>query len=771
MIARRMAKLVLQNGPEKRVLPLADDPVTIGRDPENSLTIEGADVSRRHCRIEPDGQGAWRVLDLGSKNGTFLNGKALVGPTPLHLTDRLTVGDALLTVVAEGDPSLQAITETPSMPMPILEPHTPGRNALVGSGSSRENSLWPSVNDTDPWGFTDGPDTEEEDSSADKPLPPGVDRRTTRGFLKDRLLRLNLLSQAIASELDLDRLLDAIIDACLDFTGFERGMLLLVEEGGELKPVRGRNLDHEDVPADEQQLSRKVIELSLKRKDATLVRDVPADRTTAGFDPKTSWTSLGLRSALCLPLVAALRGRPTAKLPEDRRRAKVPTRLLGAIYLDSKKEVRPFDAKDRRLLRTVGAQAAIALQNAKLHQQATTDPLTQLANRGFFEQQFHDELKRGVEEGTGLALLLLDIDKFKSVNDRYGHQVGDEVLKEVAKRVRDSLRRDDIAGRYGGEEFVIILPGGGVDAARTVAEKIRKALKAEPMAREKVPVTASLGIAIFPDHGRDAATLTKRADQALYLAKHSGRDRAEIWRAALDRSGHRMDMLAGIVSGDAARDQRNLKVLLEMVGLARAPLNAQDYLDKVLDRVLELTRGERAIVFLGDDPERVELAAMRGRAGVHLSQEGVKYSLSSVKGAVKDKRAMCLLDAAEGDWHKGGPSSSIESLRLKTVMCVPLIAPDRVLGALYVDDKAARREFMTGDLVALEALANQLALALAYDPRFQQKPTEDVSTLRLELAKLKEENARLRGPAETERTQRPAILPETEGPGTARGLL
>jgi diguanylate cyclase (GGDEF)-like protein len=769
MIGRPMVKLVVTNGPEKRVLPLDATPVTIGRDPENTLTIEGADVSRRHCRIEPDGTGSWRVVDLGSKNGTLLNGRPITGPSPLRASDKLTIGDASVVILPEEAESTPAAA--PPVPIGSLQPR----------GSSREravSSLWPSVNESDPFGFTEGEDDDGSSStSIDKPAP-GQDRRTTRGFLKDRLLRLNLLSQAIASELDLDRLLDAILDAVIDFTGFERGLLLLVEDGGELKPVLGRNLDHQQLQPEERNFSSNVIELALKRRDATLVRDVPDDRRSAGWDPKASWASLGLKSALCLPLMAPLRGRPAVPVqkpaaPGERRRVRVPTRLFGMIYLDSQKEVRPFDAKDRRLLRTVGAQAAIAIQNAKLHQQATTDPLTQLANRGFFEQHFAEEIKNAIEHGTAMAILMLDIDRFKSVNDRYGHQVGDQVLRELAKRVRDSIRRDDLAGRYGGEEFIILLPGAGLDAAKTVAYKIRTALKASPMSAEQIPVTASIGIAIFPDHGRDAASLTKRADQALYLAKHSGRDRAEVWRASLDRSGHRMDALAGMVSGDAARDQRNLKVLLEMGALALAPLEAKDYLARVLDKVIELTRAERALLFLGDDPDHLDLAAKRVRMGVvSAPEEAVKFSGSSVRSAVLERRALCLLDAADGDWQKSGPSSSIESLRLKTVMCVPLATPgarggaepsapgDGLLGALYVDDKAVRREFAQGDLVALEALGNQLSLALAYDPRFikERKADEEVTTMRIELARLREENAKLR---ESKRSTGPRSLADT----------
>ncbi|MBI3725274.1 diguanylate cyclase [bacterium] len=744
-----MLKLVVTVGPEKRVLPLGEAPLTVGRDPENVITIEGSDVSRRHCRIEPDGTGSWRVIDLGSKNGTFLNGRPITGAAPIEKDDKITIGDATLVVLSE-EPEPQAPTSKFGL-TPFPQQRVDGR-----ADTPSEAPLF-----DPPFADTDEDDLKSDSNEGVTPGIPGEDRRTTRGFLKDRLLRLNLLTQTISSELDLDRLLDAILDAVLDFTGFQRGLLLLVDEGRELKPVLGRNIDHERLATHERAFSRQVIDLALKRRDATLVRDPPmGTQAPEGWDPKQSWASLGLRSALCLPLVAPLLGRQQAAARERRETRRV-MRVLGALYLDSTHDVRPFDPKDRRLLRSVGAQAAIALQNARLHHLATTDPLTGLTSRGFLEQLLQEELK-SADEGSPLSVLILDLDRFKLVNDRFGHGVGDQVLRETAKRIRDAIRREDICGRYGGEEFLVVLPGTGAEPAKSVAHKIRTALKASPISENKIKVSVSIGIAVFPDHGRDAATLVKRADQALYLAKHSGRDRAETWRPALDRSGHRMDVLAGIVSGDQARDQRNLRALLESVELARAPIDSTEYLSRALDSILEVTRGERAILFLGDDPDKLELGAVRGRAGTALPREDLRYSTSTVRKAVEERRALCLLEATEGAWTKkgSGPSPSIQDLRLKTVMCVPLVKGDRLHGAIYVDDRASHREFTQADLGALEALGHQLAITLAHDPRFlapkpgsttsvtvpvhETQPLEEVDVLRLELARLREENARLK---------------------------
>ncbi|HEY8338899.1 MAG TPA: GGDEF domain-containing protein [Egibacteraceae bacterium] len=132
-----------------------------------------------------------------------------------------------------------------------------------------------------------------------------------------------------------------------------------------------------------------------------------------------------------------------------------------------------------------------------------------------------------------LSLVILDIDHFKQVNDTYGHQAGDDVLVEVARRIRDSVRIPDVVARYGGEEFVVLLPGTGLEGAVATAERIRRAIGSTPipMTRgfedqpEGLRVSASLGVASFGVHGRTVSSLLRSADAAMYTAKTSGRDR------------------------------------------------------------------------------------------------------------------------------------------------------------------------------------------------------------------------------------------------------
>lgn len=163
---------------------------------------------------------------------------------------------------------------------------------------------------------------------------------------------------------------------------------------------------------------------------------------------------------------------------------------------------------------------------AELKRQARIDPLTSIYNRRKFNEVLSYELKRDERYPRGLSLLLCDLDNFKAINDNYGHNTGDEVLKSFARMVVDSIRVSDTFARWGGEEFVLLLPETGFETAIQIAEKIRQ--KTENTVFSKVAkITVSFGITQHLD-GDSEDTLLKRADEALYKAKENGRNRTEI---------------------------------------------------------------------------------------------------------------------------------------------------------------------------------------------------------------------------------------------------
>jgi diguanylate cyclase (GGDEF)-like protein len=172
----------------------------------------------------------------------------------------------------------------------------------------------------------------------------------------------------------------------------------------------------------------------------------------------------------------------------------------------------------------------LARMFGELTDQAERDSLTGLANRRVLDERLEEELDRSRRYGTHLALILVDIDNFKSVNDRYGHQCGDEVLRAVAPVLSGSLRELDLAGRFGGEEFALVLPGTAAVSARRIAEQIRRALAKVTVVGpggELVGVTASFGAAEFPANA-SVASLIEAADRALYQAKRGGKDRVVV---------------------------------------------------------------------------------------------------------------------------------------------------------------------------------------------------------------------------------------------------
>lgn len=177
------------------------------------------------------------------------------------------------------------------------------------------------------------------------------------------------------------------------------------------------------------------------------------------------------------------------------------------------------------------AKAAAEQAQEKLHYQATHDTLTNVMNHAQILRVFDRELERAIRGRVPLGILMLDLDFFRRVNEEYGHLGGDEVLRAVAERMRGSLRSYDAVGRYGGEEFLIVLPGCDAKDSAASAERIRQAIAGEPVLHERaqVMVTASFGVTVFdPKNDSGLRQLIARADKALYRAKRKGKNRVEV---------------------------------------------------------------------------------------------------------------------------------------------------------------------------------------------------------------------------------------------------
>jgi diguanylate cyclase (GGDEF)-like protein len=225
----------------------------------------------------------------------------------------------------------------------------------------------------------------------------------------------------------------------------------------------------------------------------------------------------GFRSLVVAPLTTVMRG--------DERRA---VGLIGALS----RRRRDFTSRELRLLTVFARQAGLIIENATLYERtrnlAIRDGLTNVFNRRHFQEVLETEVARSLARGAPLAVLVGDLDQFKVVNDTYGHQRGDEVLREVAAICLSHTRGADTVARYGGEEFILLLPDTGRNGALHVAEQIRQHIAESrfffPQDLGRPLVTVTFGIAVLPDDAADAQTLIRQADRALYHGKALGRN-------------------------------------------------------------------------------------------------------------------------------------------------------------------------------------------------------------------------------------------------------
>jgi diguanylate cyclase (GGDEF)-like protein len=311
-----------------------------------------------------------------------------------------------------------------------------------------------------------------------------------RARLQESIRRIG---ETFASNLDREGLLEIVVDTALDALAADCGRASVRDRGGQLQQrvARGELAEFSDA--------------------------VQAAESAALASRREEQATVEGSSALAVPLVEA----------------ESPGSVIGVVTVA--RGSRPFSDAERNLFGYLARQASVSLENVDLHElvvrQAVTDELTGLFNHRRFQEVVATEVGRSKRFDQGLGMLMLDLDDFKEINDTYGHQQGDIVLREVARVLNDTSREIDEPARYGGEELAVALPQTDLDGAYNLAERVREGIEALDIprldGRGVLKVTASLGVAALPDCAASKSELIAAADAALYEAKRGGKNRTE----------------------------------------------------------------------------------------------------------------------------------------------------------------------------------------------------------------------------------------------------
>jgi diguanylate cyclase (GGDEF)-like protein len=274
---------------------------------------------------------------------------------------------------------------------------------------------------------------------------------------------------------------------------------------------------------------------------------------TSGNDPLQGVLEHS-RSVLCIPIAYG-------------------STLLGVLNVESQQED-AFSPQDVLIMNTLADLLATALHNSfvfqKLQQQSITDGLTGIKTRRFFYEALSSEWRRGLRSGRPFSVILIDLDRFKAVNDTHGHLEGDLVLARLGRLLEQKCRQSNVVARYGGDEFIILMPETGIEQAEALAERLRQWLATDTMLNEH-KITGSFGVASYPVHGRSAEEIVRVADVGMYISKHAGGDRVSIAEEfSEDEScAVQRQLISGYIEGFLHREHTGPEDLEELLNSLR----------------------------------------------------------------------------------------------------------------------------------------------------------------------------------------------------------
>lgn len=376
--------------------------------------------------------------------------------------------------------------------------------------------------------------------------------------------------------------------------------------------------------------------------------------------------------------------------------------VKGYIYLSTNNIFNRFTWDNFDIINVLSKQAAIIIDNYNLKLVSSIDKLTGAYTRKHFENNIEVYINKACKSKQPLSFIMADIDKFKNINDNYGHQKGDEILSKVANIILSNIRSTDMCCRYGGEEFIIVLPNTGLEDAEIMAEKLRSAVENARLMGKTSSLTISLGISSYPKHSQLKDELIAKADQALYHAKESGRNQYSVWTPKMQKISKRMDSLAGIITGNVVQDQRNVLAILEINNIINSKISTEEKIYSILKKLTDIFEAEYCVLIkvLNSGSKKYKTYTHQ-KATFQLNNED-NYNQKIVEKAIKTQTGTYLLD-----WDNVNiiDSESGEPI-LNSVMVEPVIKNKSVKAVLYLSCSMTQKEYGFNELNFLSALGN-----------------------------------------------------------------
>lgn len=346
---------------------------------------------------------------------------------------------------------------------------------------------------------------------------------------------------------------------------------------------------------------------------------------------------------------------------------------------------------------------AFLVESFKMRREASIDRLTSVLTRKYIETAFDDLVNISKANNKPFSILMYDLDHFKKVNDIFGHQSGDAVLKATADVVLKALNRKQLAGRLGGEEFIILLPNTDINEASDFAEKIRKRIEALSFENPDIKITVSIGAASFPQHGLTRQALLSVVDQALYKAKNSGRNQVFVWQENLESAVRSTNKLEGVLTGDIIKDTKKVFNFIRLISLIRRNIPKTKRLDICMEKILDIIGAEKGF-FIPVKNGRGNLMRPFFTSEL-IKSAGFVFNKKLIKEVLTEKSGLYKID-----WDNIAKKNEVTGVpSWDSVLITPIIKKERIVSLIYLSIAMKKKEFSVEDLNLLNFLAECIA--------------------------------------------------------------